>query len=152
MLSSGGGWVTRKRRTRVLVLGDPSLRRELADEVRAAVVVEQTLAPRLGLVLATVRESARQSLFHLGEVLVTEAKVRVAGVPGLGLIQGRDPDSALDLAVIDAAWSAGLPLVAAWTARLQSAEADLEAKLDREQASLAATRVEFETLDQGVGP
>ena len=136
----------------MLVLAEPSLRRALADEVRAAATVETTSAPRVGLVLATVRESARRSLFHLGEVLVTEAKVRVAGFPGLGLIQGRDLDAALDLAVVDAAWAAGLPLVATWQSRLEAAEANLEARLDREQANLAATRVEFETLDQGVSP
>jgi len=144
--------VKRKRRTRILVLGDPSLRKSLADEVRALAPVEETSAPRVALVLATVRESARRSLFHLGEVLVTEAKVRVAGVAGLGLIQGRDPEAALDLAVIDAAWNADLPVVSGWTDRLESAEAALEALLDREQASLAATRVDFETLDQGATP
>ena len=132
-----------------MVLGDPSLRRDLAGEVRAAAAVEEISAPRLGLVLATVRESSRRSLFHLGEVLVSEAKVRVDGVPGLGLIRGRDLDAAADLAVVDAAWNAALPCTAGWTARLEAAEAALEAALDREQASFSSTRVEFETLDQG---
>jgi len=141
--------MTRKRRTRVLVLGDRSLRRDLADAVRGQGTVEVVSAPRVGLVLATVRESARRSLFHLGEVLVTEAKVRVAGTPGLGLIQGRDPEAALDLAVIDAALNAQLPLTQPWEARLVAAEAALEAALDAEQARLADTRVAFETLDQG---
>jgi len=140
--------VTRKRRTRILVLGDPSLRKSLADEVRAAETVEEVSAPRAGLVLVTVRESARRSLFHLGEVLVSEAKVTVAGVPGLGLVRGSDLDAAADLAVADAAWNAGLACTAGWTARLEAAEAALEAELDRTQASLAATRVQFETLDQ----
>jgi len=144
--------VTRKRRTRVLVLSEPALRAGLADEVRALATVEVTSEPRVGLVLATVRESARRSLFHLGEVLVTEAKVRVAGFSGLGLVRGRDRVAALELALIDAAWVASLPFVATWTARLEAAERVLEARLDREQAALAATRVEFETLDQGAAP
>ena len=144
--------MTRKRRTRILVLGEPSLKKALADEVRALVAVDQSSTPRVALVLATVRESARRSLFHLGEVLVTEAKVRVSGVPGLGLIQGRDLEAALDLAVIDAAFNAALPLVSGWTTRLEQEEASLERRLDREQASLAATRVDFETLDQGTAP
>jgi alpha-D-ribose 1-methylphosphonate 5-triphosphate synthase subunit PhnG len=131
-----------------LVLGNPSLKKVLADEVRAATAVEQISAPRVGLVLVTVRESARRSLFHLGEVLVSEAKARVAGVAGLGLLRGRDLDAAADLAVVDAAWNAGLACTEGWTARLEAAEADLEAELDRAQASLAATRVQFETLDQ----
>jgi len=125
------------------------LRKSLADEVRALVPVEEILAPRVGLVLATVRESARCTLFHLGEVLVSEAKVRVEGVPGLGLIQGRDLDAAGDLAVVDAAWNAHLACTVGWPARLGAAEATLEAALDREQASFSSTRVEFETLDQG---
>ena len=144
--------MTRKRRTRVLVLGDPGLRHDLAHQVRSRESVEVVSAPRVGLVLATVRESARRSLFHLGEVLVSEAKVRVAGVAGLGLIQGRDLDAALDLAVVDAALNAGLRLTSGWEARLVAAETALEAALDAEQARLAATRVEFETLDQGATP
>jgi alpha-D-ribose 1-methylphosphonate 5-triphosphate synthase subunit PhnG len=134
-----------------LVLGDPALRRALADEVGAHHVIDDIQPPRLGLVLTTVRESARRTLFHLGEVLVTEAKVRVAGSAGLGVIRGNDFEAARHLAIVDAAWNARLPMTEGWAARVDSAEADLEAALDREQASLAATRVEFETLDQG-GP
>ena len=141
--------MTRKRRTRILVLGDPQLRRELAEAVRAGHAVEATLPPRVGLVLVTVRESARRRRFHLGEVLVSEAKVRVEGTAGLGLIQGRDLDAATDLAIVDAALAAGLPLTAGWEFRFEAAEAELEARLDREQAVLAQTRVEFETLDTG---
>ena len=141
--------MTRKRRTRVLVLGDAALRKALAAEVRASFVVEES-EPRMGLVLATVRESARRSLFHLGEVLVTEAKARVAGVAGLGLIQGQDFEAARDLAIIDAAWSAAPALVQRWIPLLEAAQVLLDARLDSEQASLMATRVEFETL--GVSP
>lgn len=143
--------MTRKRRTRVLVLGDPGLRHALAAEVLATSPVEEIQKPRLGLLLTTVRESARRSLFHLGEVLVTEAKARLGDAPGLGLIQGRDTQAAWDLAVIDAAFAAQLPITQAWLPRLEVAERDLEARLDQEQRALAATRVEFETLDQG-GP
>lgn len=141
--------VTRKRRTRILILSPAGLRDELALQVRQAAPVEVLSPPRAGLVLATVRESARRSLFHVGEVLVTEAKVRVAGVAGLGLLRGHDEAGALALALIDAAYNADLPLVGSWARRLEAAERDLEAALDREQADLAATRVEFETLDQG---
>jgi alpha-D-ribose 1-methylphosphonate 5-triphosphate synthase subunit PhnG len=131
-------------------LGDPCLRKALADEVRTLHSVEETSPPRIGLVLVTARESARRSLFHLGEVLVSEAKVRVFGSPGLGLIRGRDLEAAMDLAVIDAAWTAGLSLTEAWLPRLEKAEAELELALEQEQAVLARTRVDFETLDSGM--
>lgn len=148
MLVTGGDPVTRQRRTRVLILGDDALRQELANEVRASAPVVVVEAPRWGLVLATARESARRSLFHLGEVLVTQAKVRVAGATGLGLVRGNDLEAALDLALIDAACQADLPLVATWEQRLFDAENALERQLDAEQASLRSTKVEFETLDQ----
>jgi len=141
--------VTRKRRTRVLVAGDPSMRRTLAQEVRDAAKVEVLSSPRVALIQVTVRESARRSLFHLGEVLVSEAKVLVDGHVGLGLLLGRDLEAALELALIDAAWSAAHPVTVSWSARIEAEETRLEAELDREQASLAATAVEFETLDSG---
>ena len=140
--------MTRKRRTRVLIL-DPILRKSLAGEVRIGSAIEEISAPNIALIQATVRESARRSLFHLGEVLVTQAKVRVEGVLGWGLIQGRDFEAAMELAVIDAAWNANLALTRSWEAKALAAEVGIEAGLDREQAELAATRVEFETLDQG---
>lgn len=149
MLVAGGDPVTRLRRTRTLILGASETRQALAQEVRALYTVEVIQPPRLGLVLATLRESARRSLFHVGEVLVSEAKVRVDGVAGLGLIRGNDFEAASDLAVIDAAWNAQLSLTEGWERRLVEAEAVLEASLDAEQAALATTRVEFETLDQG---
>ena len=141
--------MTRKRWTRALVLGDPGLRRNLADAVRSEHPVEAVLPPRVGLILITVRESARCRRFHLGEVLVSEARVRVAGCSGRGLVQGRDLDAAVDLAVIDAALAGQLSLTTEWEGLFLAAEAHLEARLDEEQAVLAQTRVEFETLDTG---
>lgn len=133
----------------MLILDQGNLGHDLAEEVRARESVEVIEAPRLGLVLATVREGARRSLFHLGEVLVSRAMVRVAGGLGVGLVRGVAFETAHDLAVVDAAYAAGLGLTEAWEPRLVTAEGALEAALDAEQAALGVTRVEFETLDQG---
>ena len=138
----------RRRRTRILVLGPASLRRAWADEIRALHTVETLEPARAGLVMTQVRESARRGLFFLGEVLVTEAKVRVAGVPGLGLLRGWDEAGAADLAVIDAAERAGLTLPTPWYNRLLDAETALEAARARERAAVEATRVDFQTMDQ----
>jgi len=140
--------ITRRRRTRILVLGPASLRHEWADEIRAHHTVEILEPARSGLVMAKVRESARRGQFYLGEVLVTEAKVRVAGAPGLGLLRGWDEAGAFDLAVIDAAERAALPLPTAWHQRLLNTEAALEADRTHERAAIEATRVDFQTMDQ----
>jgi len=140
--------MTRRRRTRILTLGPASLRREWADEIRARHAVETLEPARAGLVMAKVRESARRGLFHLGEVLVTEAKVRVAGAPGLGLLRGWDEAGAEDLAVIDAAERAGLTLPTPWYDKLVAQEAALTAQLAHERAALDATKVDFQTMDQ----
>jgi alpha-D-ribose 1-methylphosphonate 5-triphosphate synthase subunit PhnG len=140
--------MTRRRRTRILVLGPASLRRAWAAEIRSLHAVETLEPPRAGLVMGKVRESARRGLFYLGEVLVTEAKVRVAGAPGLGLLRGWDEEGAVDLAVIDAAERAGLKLPTPWLDRLIEAETALEGERATQRFAIEATRVDFQTMDQ----
>ena len=45
------------------------------------------------------------TLFYLGETLVTEATVYVNGSIGLGIVQGDEPELAYNLAVIDGAYN-----------------------------------------------
>lgn len=138
---------TRRRRTTILIEGDASLRRALAAEVRAACDVVELEPPRAGLTMVRMRESARRTVFHLGEVLITEAKVEIAGHTGLGLIAGDDEDAASDLATIDAACNARLALTAEWTDRLEAEERALAARRAAEHAQLLETRVRFDSLD-----
>lgn len=140
----------RQRRTRILVLGDPHVSHEWAEMLRERYPVQVLEPARAGLVMVQVRETARRSVFHLGEVLITEAKVRVAETSGLGLLRGWDPERATDLAVIDAACRAGLPEIAAWETRLLEAEAHLDAQLADERALLETSRVDFQTMDRAV--
>lgn len=140
--------MTRRRRTRILVLGPSSLRRAWAAEIRSLHVVETLEPARAGLVMGKVRESARRGLFYLGEVLITEAKVRVAGSPGLGLLRGWDEEGAVDLAVIDAAERAGIALPTPWHERLVEAETAIEGERAVHRFAIEATRVDFQTMDQ----
>ncbi len=139
--------MTRNRRTRILIDGDARLRRDFAAAVRDAADVVTIEPPRAGLTMVRLRESARRSVFNLGEVLVTEAKVEVNGHPGLGLIAGDDEEAAMDLAVIDGAWSARLPTIAAWSDRLVAEEARIAAARTTDRTRLLETRVRFDSLD-----
>ena len=140
----------RRRRTRILVLGSADLRKAWADSLRAEHHCEVVEPARAGLVMVRVRESARRSLFLLGEVLVTEAKVRVDGISGLGLIRGWDEGAAEDLALIDAACRGSLSGSQAWLEALLDEERSLQERLAAERAELDESLVDFQTMDQGV--
>jgi alpha-D-ribose 1-methylphosphonate 5-triphosphate synthase subunit PhnG len=138
----------RARRTRILVLGSPGLRSRLASEVETSRGVREVAAAAEGLVMLTVREGARGRLFHLGEVLVTEAKAQLGEHLGIGIIAGHDPRAAWELAVIDAAYNAGDPACAGWTAVLEEEERRLGERRRLEEGRLLATRVDFASMDR----
>ena len=137
----------RIERTRILIHGAPELRAALAREIVDRYPVYTISEASPGLVMTTMRETAQKSRFHLGEVLVTEAKVQVRGKLGLGIVAGEQDEAAFDLAVIDAAYNAALPETEAWAERL-TAEADAIARrAAAEDARILETRVSFQTMD-----
>lgn len=140
--------MTRRQRTETLVRGPSSLAAQLAAQVRSYHKVRIIQAPEEGMVMTTIRESARESLFHLGEVLVTEARVTVDGILGLGLVRQSDPELALDLACIDAAYNAHSPLVEAWEDPLQAGWQALQDHDLRTFAQVLATKVTFDSMDR----
>lgn len=62
---------------------------------------ETVSEPVQGLVMIKVREHAQNSLFYLGEVLVTETKLRYKKEIGLGVVKGDEPELSNALAFID---------------------------------------------------
>lgn len=142
--------MTRRERTRALARAPLDFCRGLAAEVEAAHAVETIQEARPVLVMATQRESARNSLFHVGELMATEARVAVGGVLGLGLAQDGDEVAAAAkarcLAVVDAAWNAGLAPVADWERRLRGLELAAAAAEAAERGRIEATAVDFKTM------
>lgn len=138
----------RKRRTEILIKDSGPLAARLADEIRQNHPVDEIETPQEGLVMIKLREQARNSLFYLGEVLVTEAKARIGVHAGLGLVQGTDPDLARDLAVIDAAWNANLAEIARWEDLLKEAEQRLLAVEAEEYGRIMQTRVDFASMQE----
>lgn len=63
----------------------------------------QVLENRTGLVMLPATDMAQGARFHLGEVLVSEAKVQLAGMEGYTVCLGRDLEQALAIAIVDAA-------------------------------------------------
>lgn len=101
--------ISRRKRTEALVEGDPLLAAKLARMIEEQLRVEVLSAPRQGLVMCEVRDTARCSRFYMGEALMTECRVLVSGpgagqeAEGLGAVLGVDEGLVYSLAVIDAA-------------------------------------------------
>jgi alpha-D-ribose 1-methylphosphonate 5-triphosphate synthase subunit PhnG len=70
--------MTRQRRTRILVDGDPRLAARICSEVEALCELHLISGPHQVLVMNKVRETAQNSLFYLGEALLTECKVGIS--------------------------------------------------------------------------
>jgi alpha-D-ribose 1-methylphosphonate 5-triphosphate synthase subunit PhnG len=146
-LSAREAEVDRRRRTTILVEGDPALAAELAGRIRERAGVTILQEPNECLVMLKVRETAKRGLFLMGEVLATEAKAMVEGRIGLGIARGRRPALAADLAVIDAAYNAGLSETGDWNACLEEAEAAIAERRAVGDGRIARTSVDFRTMD-----
>lgn len=139
--------MNRKRRTLILIAGDPGLARTLAEQVAASYPIEPFEQPASGLVMVKARETAQRGLFFLGEVLMTECRVTVAGHTGLGLVRGDRPELCRHLAVIDAAFRAALPETAGWTEVLLGEETAVRNKAIQAHRDTLRTKVSFVTMD-----
>lgn len=137
----------RRRRTQILIEGSPNLLRRLSDEAESAHDVRDVDDPSGGLVMMRLRDTARKDAFFLGEILVTEAKVRIGETLGLGLIRGDHPEKARRLAVVDAAFNVDSSLLTDWIPLLEEEELRIAAQRDREATEILKTRVDFSTME-----
>lgn len=107
----------------------------------------EVLRSRTGLVMLPFRDTVKGTDFHLGEVLVAEAEVRLTGhdATGYGMVTGRDLEWAMAMALIDAAAAAGLTPTAI-DAFLSELDAANTARDRARLSAVEATRVDMETF------
>lgn len=137
----------RKRRMRILIDGSREVSKKLALQIEQNYAVEIMMKPQEALTMIKMRETAKNSLFYLGEVLVTECKVHINNCVGIGIVVGLEEELAYQLAVIDAAFEANLPETKSWLSLLIEEELRIEAQRKMEQAAINKTKVNFETMD-----
>lgn len=140
--------MNRKRRTRILIDFGKIEILWMAEMIEKSYSIEMISEPSEALTMIKMRESAKNTLFYVGEVLITESKVRINGKVGIGIVKGHEAILSRALAVIDAALSAELPETAAWLSVLEDLERSGEEAIERKQRSLAKTKVNFETMNQ----
>jgi alpha-D-ribose 1-methylphosphonate 5-triphosphate synthase subunit PhnG len=129
----------------ILARAEPAALKAQAEALLPGLGAVEVLASRTGLVMQPLRDPVEEVDFHLGEVLVAEAHLRAAGVEGYGMVLGRDTERAMAMAVLDAAWAAGLgrAAVAAFVAGEAARQEEEDAARLR---AVEATRVDMETF------
>lgn len=119
----------------------------LAALVERELSVEITRPPARGLLLATVRESVDNGLFHPGEILATTCEARIGECLGTGMVLGGDDARARHMAVVDAALQQSFGERDAVVSALAAARARKRAA-DRTETEMArSTLVHFDTME-----
>lgn len=129
----------------VLARADATRLKAFAEPLIADLGDIEARENRTGLVMLPMRDTAQGVHFHLGEVLMSEARISAAGVEGYGMRRGRDLEAAMAMALVDLCVALGLrhdDCAAFVEAEAQSQAAEDEATLKR----VEATRVDMETF------
>ncbi|MFJ5771028.1 phosphonate C-P lyase system protein PhnG [Psychrobacillus sp. NPDC093180] len=137
----------RRRRMEILIQENGQLAKKLSATIIDAYECKEILEPQYGLTMIKMRESAKKSLFYIGEVLITEAKVEINNCIGIGIVVGMEEELAKQLAIIDAAYKAELPETITWRGLLIEAEKQNTKERAKKQAELFKTKVSFETME-----
>ena len=111
--------------------------------------VELTVSrpPCSGLMMLTVKDCFETN-FHLGEVLVTEARIVFRGCEGFGMVSGEAPRRALARAAADAVLRCPEPTEIQENLRacLEQEESMQKTRLTESAALIAATKVNFDLM------
>lgn len=135
------------QRTKILVEGDHKLLPGFAGQIRKNYVVHTERGAKKSLAMTKARDSVSFQPFYIGEVLMTECTVSIHDIFGFGAIMGEDYDRAYELAIVDAAFRAGLPETKDWIPLLEKEEKRIEIKHQEELALVLRTKVDFGDLE-----
>ncbi|WP_165971924.1 phosphonate C-P lyase system protein PhnG [Paenibacillus piri] len=134
--------------TRVLIEGDPGLLARLCGQVERSYEVRTVRQPEKSLVMSKARDSVSRQPFFMGEILVTECTVEIGEVYGFGVLMGEDAERAYQLAVVDAALHAKLPITESWTALLFEEEQNIAQRHRKEHNQAMKSKVNFDTMEE----
>lgn len=137
----------KSRLTKILVEGDSVLLKNMAAEVEKEAEIRMEKPPQTSLVMMKALDSVSTQPFYMGEVLVTECMVAIEDHFGMGVIMGEEPDRAYQIAVIDAAFNAHLPVVDRLMPLLEKEEGHIMESQSMESAIASASRVRFDTME-----
>jgi alpha-D-ribose 1-methylphosphonate 5-triphosphate synthase subunit PhnG len=141
------GTYSHRQALEILAASDADAIKAFAENVLTDLGDVTVLSNRTGLAMLPYQDTVKGTAFHLGEVLVAEAHIRLPanGAEGYGAVTGRDLEQAMAMAVIDAAIFTGHrsgPVLEFLKAEdLRQRDAD-----DQRLRKVEATRVQMETF------
>ncbi|MEK3766335.1 phosphonate C-P lyase system protein PhnG [Solibacillus sp. FSL K6-4121] len=138
--------MNRAERTKLLIEVGRKQALEMADQIANTYEIVEVQPPREGLVMVKLRESAQQSLFYIGEVLVTETKVKIQNVFGTGIVREMEPELSRALAIIDAAFKGDFPETKQWIPVMEQLKMELSQEQQTIKRSIEGTKVQFNTM------
>ncbi len=139
----------KRRISKILARAGKEEVKRLAGEIKEKYSPVIVKSPEKSLAMIRMREPVQESLFYLGEVIVSEAIVDLDGAKGVAVIMGDDFDKVLDMAVIDAACNKG---VFQRYDFLEQLEKEQTHRLEKENALFMQTMVSFHSMDSEVAP
>lgn len=146
MKTSGGG-LSHADALNTLTRADPERTKAYAEHLLDALGPVEVLTSRTGLAMLPYVDTAQNTSFHLGEVMIAEAHIRLParGVEGYGALTGRDLERAMAIAVIDASLAAEVETnrIEAFLRREHLLQVEADESLLRK---VEATRVRMETF------
>lgn len=129
----------------ILARADMAALKAFAENLIPGLGEIEVVENRTGLVMLPMRDTAKGTHFHLGEVLVSEARIASGGQDGYGMRRGRDLEAAMAMALVDLAVALGVEPEKC--ADFLTAEAKAQAEADRDVlCRVEATRVDMETF------
>ncbi|MFW2590076.1 phosphonate C-P lyase system protein PhnG [Sagittula sp. SSi028] len=129
----------------ILARSDAAQLKAFAEPLIETLGALEVLENRTGLVMLPMRDTAQGTHFHLGEVLVSEARISAGGQEGYGMRRGRDLEAAMAMALVDLSVAMGLNHAAC--SAFLTEEAARQAEADRDTLRrVEATRVDMETF------
>lgn len=131
----------------ILARADAKGIKAVAEDLLDGLGPVEVLVNRTGLAMLPYIDTVKNTAFHLGEVLMAEAHIRLPdqGVEGYGAVIGRDLEHAMAMAVIDASFTGdigktGIVTFLANEERRQAQDDDIRLR------KVEATRVRMETF------
>lgn len=133
----------KKRLFRIMAKADREFAIGIANQIKEKEEITIVKEPEKVLTMIKMREPVKQSLFYLGEVMVTEAAVAVGGANGVAVLMGDDYEKTSSMAIIDAAFNSGV-----WQDETPFLEMEeqLLAQEEKENALFQKTMVDFKTM------
>tara|TARA_A200000113_G_scaffold218249_1_gene225547 strand:- start:7450 stop:7866 length:417 start_codon:yes stop_codon:yes gene_type:complete len=128
-----------------LAKADCARLKAFAETLIADIGEIEVLSNRTGLVMLPALDTAQGTTFHLGEVLVSEAKIKSGDVAAYGMRQGHDLEASMAMALVDLAMLKGIR-VDECTAFCDAEFAALEALDIETLRKVEATRINMDSF------